>query len=487
MEEEYQLTKSNFLDGLQCPLLLYQRVNDPNSIPPPNISARLTMMQGQEVGKAARSRFPGGVLVDRTPWTTIVSRTREVLETGVLAIFEGGFLFDGVMVQPDILEQDPSGYHLIEVKQSSRVKEEHIPDLAIQKHVLINCGFDPLKTSLMHLNSDFRHPDSGELFKIEDVSKPVDEFLERVPGLMEEFVSVLKQPGCPGVRIGPHCRSPHDCPLQPDCWSDIPPLSVLNIPGLRWNKRFDLYDEGIVHVGDLPRQYKLNEAQLRFVQSCNEGKPIIFKDEIAEELAGLEKPLFFMDFETMNWAIPRYCGTRPFQQIPFQWSVHVLDDGRLTHMEYLQNDAEDRRLEFLDTLLEAVGTSGSIVVYNKRFENGILKDLAATFPRYRERIDGVVERVWDQLDMFKRFYSDSRFLGSNSIKNVLPVLVPDLRYDSLTGVHEGTEAQAAFVEMVRTIDDDRKAQLRSQLLDYCKLDTLAMVEIHRVLADISKG
>lgn len=470
---DYTLSKSKFLSGLQCARLVYAEVNAKETIPPPDLATQLLFEQGREVGEAARQQFPGGAMIQRFPWKNVEERTWEAIDNNVPYIFEPAFVHNQVMVFVDVLRRiDDNLYDIIEVKASTKVKDVHIPDLAIQRYVLEGAGLFVNRCILMHINNKYIEGEGGSLFTLEDVTERVEEFYGNLEETVEEMIATVDAPRQPEPAIGSHCDEPYECVLKERCWKNIPDLSVFDIPGLRKNKKWELYNENIIELDDLPAHYGLSHKQKLFMDSYRSGEPLIDKNAIREELSKLEEPLYFMDFETMNWAIPRYQGTKPYQQIPFQWSVHIRDGAKLEHEEFLWDNEKDPRPEFLRTLLEAIGPEGSVVVYNKGFEAGILKKLAEAYPEHKERIDGIVNRLWDQLDIFKNYYADAKFGGSNSIKSVLPIIVPELSYDQLDGVHDGTEAQSAYIKMIKGEEG-----LRTNLLKYCELDTKAMVDI----------
>jgi len=301
-----------------------------------------------------------------------------------------------------------------------------------------------------------------------------------VPENLKKMNDMLAGPEPPKSQIGPQCKKPYECALQEECWQHIPEMSIFNIPNLR-NGKWDYYNQGIISLEDLPEDFLGTPGQMPFINSFRSGEPCIDWAGLEAFLGELKEPIYFMDFETLQLAAPKYNGTKPWQQHTIQWSVHLLDNGELQHHEFVHPDNTDPREPFIKSLLEVLGNSGSIVVYSASFEGGRLKEIAEAFPQYRDRIDNVVSRLWDQLVVFRKFYCDSRFRGSNSIKNVLPVLVPNLSYQNLE-VQEGGTAMVEYARMVGLPDGDEKDIIKNNLLKYCELDTLAMVEIHRILS-----
>ncbi len=477
MDQEHRLTKSTFCSGVQCSRLLYYNVNLKGLLPEPDPATLLKFDQGTEVTEAARLQYPDGVMIEHEPWDEIIERTQHALHNNAPVIFEGAFFYNHVLIKADILQRvGGEAYNLIEVKMSTKLKPEHIPDIAIQKYVLEGSGMKIEKANLMHINKNYMHPGQGELFCLVDCTEEVEEFMHRIEDFISEQLGVLEESQPPEEEIGPHCREPHDCPLIAECWKDIPEPSVFDIPKLWWTKKWDLYDQGIIELKDIPEDYKLNAKQQNYIDSVRRDEPNIDTAAIRKKLDELQYPLYFMDFETMNWAIPKFEGTKPYQQVPFQWSLHVLDkEENLTHQEFLADYPDDSREAFTASLLEAIGSEGSVIVYYKNFENSRLKELVEWLPQHEEAIQSIIDRVWDLWEIFAKHYMDPRFRGSNSIKKVLPVIVPELSYKDLE-IGDGNAAQAGWVEMLNSEGNERE-HLRRCLLEYCKMDTLAMVEL----------
>jgi hypothetical protein len=302
-----------------------------------------------------------------------------------------------------------------------------------------------------------------------------------VPQNLAVFKSLVKQKTEPDVRIGPHCGQPHVCSFKRYCWQFAGKMAVFDIPKLPKAHKSDLWEQGIVTLNQLPSDYPLTKEQWAYVNRIlNDGIEIDVA-AIKARLTQLEYPLYFFDFETDNPAIPKFDGARPYQQIPFQFSCHVMGpDGQLEHFEYLHEDETDPRLPLTQSLISCIKETGSVIAYNARFERGVLLDLASSLPQYSGQLRSIANRLWDQLDIFKHHYKHAAFGKSNSIKNVLPVLVPALNYSELE-VQKGDQAQSVWSMMVKTTDRVAKDRMADNLRSYCELDTLAMVEIHRAL------
>ncbi len=476
------LSKSRYVAGLQCHKLLHTRAHDPDSIPEPDAFTQYLFDQGTAAGKLATKFFPGGTEIPAFPIDESIQKTQAALDKGAEHIFEAAFNFENIHVKVDILRNlGDNKFDIIEVKSGTSVKDVHLDDLAIQKYVLEGNDFEINSTILMHMNKEYRHPD-GELFVLFDQTEKVDKRMPQVPGNLENMREMLLLDGPPESRIGPQCKKPYECALMKQCWQHIPEMSIFNIPGFRG--KWDYYNQGIIQLEDVPEDFMGTPGQMPFVHSFRSRKPHIDHAGLENFMSELKEPIYFMDFETLQLATPKYNGTKPWLQHPVQWSVHILKDGESEpeHHEFIHTEDSDPREPFIQSLLDVLGNSGSIVVYSASFEGGRLKEIAEAFPQYQEKINNVLERLWDQLVVFRKFYCDSRFKGSNSIKSVLPVLVPKLSYKNLE-IQEGGAAMVEYARMIGLPDGDDKDIIKNNLLKYCELDTLAMVEIHRVLID----
>jgi hypothetical protein len=306
--------------------------------------------------------------------------------------------------------------------------------------------------------------------------------LPDVETAVSDMHPLQNQSQVPEVHIGRHCNSPRVCSFHDHCWQKIKGLTIYDIPRLNAQKEQHLQAGGMLSLADIPAEFPLSPSQRTLVEFIVEEQINIDRPAIQQALAGLAYPLYFFDFETIDHAIPTYDGCAPYQQTPFQYSCHVLhEDGRLEQCEYLHTAPGDPRPELVAALLEHVGPTGHIIAYHIPFERTILRQLAEAFPQQAGRLTDMAERLWDQLDIFRKHYRDYRFGKSNSLKSVLPVVVPELSYNMLA-VKNGAQAQVVWEEMIGEGDTAVKNHLIDQLRTYCHLDTLAMVEIHRVLS-----
>lgn len=473
------------MSGLQCHKQLWLEVKEPHRATPLNLAQQRIIDQGELVGQFARDRFPNGQLIEGSGIEAIRA-TQAAIASGVSCLFEAAFSFEDVFIRCDILHQTSADtWELIEVKSSSTVKEEHHWDAALQKYVLTEVGLCISSVSLMHINTQTCFfPNLGNLFTIADITAEVDRLLPEIPIKIRQFRTLLAEALEPTLAIGKHCDHPNSCSFKADCWQHIPDLSIFTIPRLDWKKKDALITQGILEISDLPLGYPLSDNQRSYVDSILTNQPIINREAIADSLAQLGYPIHFFDFEAQNPAIPRFDGLKPYEQFPFQYSCHILQpDGSVKHCEYLHTDQSDPRPSLIAALTTDIACTGSVIVYHKSFEATLLRKLAQDFPQYVPELEAIANRLWDLEDIFKYHYKHPSFRGSTSIKNVLPVLVPSLSYKSLN-VQRGDQAQTIWESMISCSDPVEKQRLIDDLCAYCRLDTLAMVEIYRELLNL---
>lgn len=480
------LTKTTFLSGQYCARQMWLGLNAAELATPLNETDVRQMRQGAEVGRLARERFADGVLIGGLANETAVQTTAAALAQGITTLFEPAFhTAEGLLARPDVLTRTAEGWHLIEVKSSTGPKPEHYQDVAFQVHVLRGAGLDVTRASLMHLNRQVRHPDLTALFVQVDITAEVEALLADIAQQITPLLAMANDPTAePVVEIGRHCVKPEKCRFHAHCWAHIPPHqpTIYEIPHLAATKMLELQAEGHFFLRDMPADWPLSASQQLFVQRMLAQDVVINRREIGRLFGQLTYPLYFFDFETTGPAVPRYPGTAPYQAVPFQFSCHILTaDGQLHHTDFLHTAPTDPRPALVAALLAAIGPEGTLVAYNKSFENGVLKALAADFPAHAEALLHMASRLWDQMDFFKQAYQDYRFGGSVSLKVVSKVLT-DLRYADLA-VQNGLQAQVGWEQLLEEQDPAIRAQQTADLRAYCYQDTMAMVKIHWRLAE----
>ena len=483
------LSKSKFISGLQCLRRLYLSCYERKLAMPPDEATLAAFARGDEVGDLAQEAFPQGILVEEKYWDhdrAIVHTRRLMADESVPAIFEGAFTYEDIGIRADVLERMPdSGWRLIEVKSTTGVKDVHVPDVAIQKYVLKGCGVELADACLMHLNKEYVYDgveyDLGQLFQIQSLTSRLCEAEDSIPSRLSEQRAALQRTTAPDIAPGPQCADPYTCEFYDHCNKALPDDHVSKLYRIRADKVSRLLEMGIESIAVIPDDFPLYELQRRIV-ACVKGRRPYFDAELRKELAELKYPLCFMDFETVNPALPRYAGMRPYSMFAFQWSVHVQESpgAEPKHYEFLADDRSDPRKAFLTSLLETIerhGGTGHIVVYNQSFEMGRLNDLAEWFPEYAQRIAKIQGRIWDLLPVIRQNVYHPGFNCSFSLKNVLPALVPAMAYEGMR-ISGGEQAGLAYERMIGgDTSEAARATLRGDLQAYCRQDTLAMVRL----------
>jgi predicted RecB family nuclease len=443
---------------------------------------------GHKVGELATELYSGGILIeeDHLHHQEAVKSTLLAMEDPkVKAIYEAGFLYDDVRVRVDVLQRLENGkWNLIEVKSSTRVKKEYYPDVGIQYYVLKGAGLDIDRVFLMHLNNQYVYDgkalDLEGLFSSSDLTEGAIAYQEEIPELLAGLKEMLAASESPEMAPSKHCNRPYGCEFWEYCMKGMPDHWVIQLSGIGQNKLDELEGMGIYDIGEIPDEFSLTALQER-IKNCVVNDEAYIAGELKDELQDVESPIHFLDFETLALAIPRYAGTRPYQGIPFQWSDHILHkNGKIEHREYLCEEDKDPREEFTLTLLDVLGSRGSIVTYTN-YEKRIIEALAEDLPKHRKPLLLTLDRLVDLYKIIRNNYYHPEFHGSFSLKSVLPAIIPEMSYDSLT-VQEGQEAG---IEYTRMIDPptpaEEKQKIKEDLLKYCGHDTLAMVRIREAL------
>ncbi len=485
------LSKSRYLSGLQCKRYLWLLFNEPERVPGPDVATQQIFDQGKLVGELAHTLFPDGVTVPADNFMENIRLTKQYLQQSH-PIFEAGIRAGNLFARADILK--PSGttsWDIVEVKGSTAVKDVNIQDAAFQKYCYQQAGLKIDHCYLMHINNKYVRQgkiDPAQFFTSVDITDDVMLALGNVPDRVEEMMTVIRETECPASYIGPHCKDPYDCPLT-DCWEGFPEHSVFTLYRAG-KKAYELYDRGIIEVTGIPADYKLNEKQHIQIECVNSGEPYLDIAALRQFLATFQYPIRYLDFETINPAVPLFDGTRPYQQVPFQFSLNVQNDttGALLGAEsFLADGPQDPRPAFLAHLRKVIGNTGSIAVYNQSFEESILRELGNAFPEYAKWVEGVISRMVDLLVPFRDFsYYHPAQKGSASLKYVLPALT-NLSYNDLE-IAEGNTASLKFLESISgNISDEEHKKIRTDLLIYCGQDTGGMVEIIKSLRYLTEG
>ena len=481
------LSKSQYTKYRSCPKRLWLYRNKKEVLTLSDAAQQKIFDRGHFIGELAWKRFPGGVLVKdgyKNPQGAI-KRTQELMAQGVPAIYEAAFAYNGILVFVDILEKTTTGWNLVEVKSSgSTIDAIYVDDISIQRYVLTHCGVTPEHCYLMHVNSDYfmttDEPDLSQFFLL----TPMDSELfpdEKIEENLAKIEKLLANPE-PNTELDKSkCK---ECECHDYCWKDIPADSVFDL--LRSKQAREYIAMGMVRVADLPPNSFENEKYNRWVEVLRTGKPYIDHAAVAQWLNRLNYPLYYLDFETTQPVVPLWKYSRPYQQIPFQFSLHVQREpnGKFEHYEYLSTGKEDPRYGCVKALLKYIGNSGTIIAHNATFEKGRLNEMAHDLPlpdKDAKRLIEMTERFMDTGDPFKQDYLHPKMHCSWSIKKVLPALVPEMSYEGMAVANGGDAMDAFDVLYAQKLPPAELEQLRKDLLKYCEQDTWAMVKLVDVL------
>lgn len=437
------LSKSTFMRGCQCSKSLWLHKHMPDERDEMSDAQAAIFLRGTDVGALARDIFPCGVdasPVDAFHYQQSVADTLGYIANGHTIIYEAAFQFDGVLAALDILVQQNGKWYGYEVKSSTKVKETFIQDAALQYYVITNSGIHLEDIYIVYLNNEYVRKgalDLQQLFARQSIKKEVLLLQQFIASKAEELKGIIKLAAMPEIETGNHCSKPYACDFYSFCWKD------------------DGEEEEVPET------------------------EIINKKEIKAFLNQLIYPLYFMDFETYMLAVPEHDGHWPYRQVPFQYSIHkqMAKESAIEHTCFLAPNNCDPCPEFVQNLVKALGNKGSVIVYNRSFENTRLNELKDDYPQFAKAIEEIQKRMIDLMKPFqKKHYYLPAMHGKYSIKNVLPALVPEMSYEGLT-IANGGDASAAFYNLRFETDKEKVEATRQALLDYCELDTLAMVKI----------
>lgn len=490
------LSKSKIIAYRQCPKRLWLEVHEPErAVVAADVEARFAA--GHEVGAVARTLYdPGGTgtVLDaqRDGFDAAFKRTGALLDEP-RPIFEAGFRAEGALAFADVMVPVPGTqrprWRMVEVKSATSVKDYHRDDAAVQAYVARAAGADLAAVSVAHVDSTWVYPGGGDYRGLLKEHELTDETLTRagdVKGWIEEAQVIAASGHAPQIAVGAQCHDPFDCPYLAHCRSQEPAVDhpVEWLPGRRNRALAEhLETKGARDLGDVPNEL-LDPRQLRVKRQTLKGEVFFDVAGARKALSRYPLPALFLDFETAQLAVPIWQGTRPWQQIPFQFSLHTLDaEGRLDHRAHLDLSGHDPSEAFARALIAACRGRQPIFVYNSAFETGRIRELAQRFADLAPDLTAIAERIVDLLPIAREHYYHPSQQGSWSIKAVLPAMAPDLSYDKLSGVKDGSMAMTAYLEAIRAgTSAARKDEIHRELLAYCKLDTLAMVRVWQVLS-----
>lgn len=490
--EKHILSKSTFLRGLQCSKSLYLYKNFIQMRDAVSPEQQAVFNRGNNVGILAQQLFPGGIdatTSKRSNNLESVKKTQELIANGTEVIYEAAFQHNQVLAILDILVKKDGLWYAYEVKSSIKISQTYLLDASLQYWVISNLGLALEDISLITVNSHYVRKGElkiHELFSFTSVKKEAlknHEMIEEKTNLSKQ---VLAASSIPEVGIGEQCFSPYTCDFMKTCWKNIPKNSVFEISGIPKSEQFNLYNAGYTTIKKIPKNNALDKNANIHIEAVKKGEVKVDAEAISKFLEKVTYPIIFMDFETFMPAIPIYNNTKPYQHIPFQYSLHFKKDKNaiVEHAEFLAEQGVDPRKAFVESLLKDTENEGTILVYDALMERNVLNGLKNDFPEYATVIDLRLKRIVDLMHPFQaRSYYHPAMKNSFSIKNLLPALVPDLSYSNLK-ISSGTIAMIAFEKLQKETDMFKILDTREQLLEYCKLDTLAMVKVFEVLEGV---
>lgn len=494
------LSKSRYCKCVQCEKILWLSKYQPECAVVADKEA--IFENGRIVGELAKGLFGDyeDVKFDRN-LSSMIDKTMELMEDKPNIITEASFSFDNNFCSVDILKNDADGVEIYEVKSSTSVKDIYLDDAAYQCYVLSNLGLNVKKVCIVYINKEYikgELPVKDELdkfFAVDDVTSIAlskqDEIKQNID-MINEYMDLYGEGNEPPSNITMNCFNPYGCDFWQYCTRDLPRPNVFDISGMWNSKKFEKFNEGKISFEDLKHE-KLNPKYLEQIDfELNDRNPKINNPAISALLNSLSYPLYFIDYETYNVPIPEIEGTKPYQQLPFQYSLHIIneDGGEVEHREFLaQEDDEDFIRHFAESMISDLPEDGSVIVYNKAFESSVNRKIGELYPEFKDEMDRINSNMVDFMVPFRnRHYYMKEMKGSFSIKFVLPALYPDddeLDYGNLSLVHNGGEASATFAGL-RGKNLQERDEIREGLLEYCKLDTLAMVKIYEKFKEAIK-
>ncbi|MBD3362429.1 DUF2779 domain-containing protein [Candidatus Dojkabacteria bacterium] len=473
------LTKSEFLIFLDSPKHLWARKNN-RTTRSSSPFFKFLGRQGYHVEELARE-FAKEHLLQK-----YVQKPNSNVEKNL--VFQETITRNDLSARSDILIYDDlsQSYDIYEVKSSTHVKSDYIWDTAFQ-YFLFSQKFNIRNVYLIYVNSRYKRGTKFDLKKFFRVTNLTDD-IKQLQDDLQFYISKAKQ----AIKLKSHnslegCLNPKTCPCKGICHPNLPDYSIYDLWRLNTIEKERLRDKGIINIIDIPQDFKLSIKQKRQIEAVKNNKPFIDEKSIIKELKKFELPLYFLDYETFGPAIPMYEGYKPFQHMCFQYSVHKqeTESSELEHFEFITTKKEEPSKYLVEDLSQVIGKKGTVIVWYERFEKTRNTDMAKFNPKYASFLENLNERIFDLMNIFKnQYYIDANFKGSSSIKSVLPVLVPEFNYSELN-ISEGAEAMVAWYDLVyKDLKMNQKIQLKEDLLEYCKLDTLAMYEIWKFLNNL---
>lgn len=487
------LSKSKYCKGIQCNKILWLEEYKSEYREPTTRDSVLET--GIQVGELARGIFGEYTNIPfNKKLANMVEQTILEMKKVPNIITEASFNFENNFCSVDILKNDESGLQIYEVKSGTKIEDIYIEDISYQAYILLNLGYKIKSANIIYINNQYeRHGDLelNKLFYIEDVTDIVMNKQKEVKRNLDEIDQYMANKQEQKADIGMQCFKPYDCEFWNYCTKDLPKNNIFKIRIMQKNQKMKLYNKGIIQYEDLIKE----DVNWKYKQQAEfelyNKEPYIDKNKIQEFLNTLTYPLYFLDFETFQQAIPMYNGTKPYMQMPFQYSLHYIEskNGDLQHKEFLSEADIDPRRQLAEKLIQDIPQNVCVLAYNMSFEKSVIKELAKQFEDLAEHLLNIHDNIKDLMTpFFNRDYYTKEMEGSYSIKYVLPALFPnkpELDYHKLPVVHNGSEAMSIFANLSNYSKEEQE-KIRGGLLKYCELDTYAMVKIWEKLAEITR-
>lgn len=497
------LSKSDYMLFLRHPAWLWLKKFEKEKLPSVDDSLQAIFDAGYEFESYTEKLFPEGIRLgfgNYQEYLSLPQKTKNALDEGVSTIFQGRFEVDNLTCIVDVLDRvDGDTFDLIEIKSSTRAKPEHNYDLAFQVIVLEKSGYKIRNISVIHANKDYVRDgdiDPDKLVAKTDVTEKVRELIDLTNDQIKKAFEVLSQKTVPDIsprfvnKVGvPSVQWFTDwLDVYKGIKPDLDPYSIYFLSYPNADQIEKLEDEGIELIRDIPNKLALRPRQLSQIQTTKNDKRIIEKEKIKEFLDTFEYPLYFFDYETFSSVIPYFDGNRPYGDYPFQYSLHILDspDAKLRHEEYIHQENSNSMPKLLEKLKQDIGGSGTVLTWNMSYEKGCNDRMAELYPEHKEFLKNLNDRINDLMSPFSQmWFVDKGFFGSASVKNVLPVLAPELSYKELD-VSDGLFARRIWTQTIlEDKNQDKKEKIMSDLSKYCTLDTYGMVRILEELRKIN--
>jgi hypothetical protein len=477
------LTKSCYLHGVQCARLLWFSAE--HLLPAPDQQTLAVFEEGKKVGALARDMFPDGIEISANSFEEAVRESAKAIQ-GRRPVFEATFVYNNCAVRADVLTpNEDDSWNLIEVKSTTAVEEIHLQDVAFQLHVLTGAGLRINRCIVAHINSTFvKHGpvDPHLFFTLADVTEQAAVLRCGIEAEVDRMLRVLRLPDAPAVEIGRWCNSPHVCPLHDTCWRHLPEQNVTELYR-GGDKSFRLLARGVTRIADIPADVELTDRQAIQHRVAKTGQAHMDTDAIQAFLSQIKYPLSSLDFESWNSAIPMLEGTKPYAQICFEYSLHILRSPGAApeHYVHLAESVDDPRPDFMHSLQRVLPSEGSVIGFNIGFELARLRECSEVLSQFRPWVDDIERRSLDLLTVFRSFaFYDARQRGSCSLKAILGPLTGKT-YDDLD-VRNGTTANSEFLRvMTRVVDGVERQRVRVALEQYCSRDTESLLWIIRAL------